>query len=235
MSMMGQMSFFLGLQVSQNPRGIFINQSKYAQEILKKFGFDSCTPIDTPMAERPNLDEDKGGKLIDPTRFRGMVGSLMYLSASRPDIVFAVCMCARYQAKPTEMHLTAIKRIFRYLKRNHSHGTVLVIQKAENTAISTTEAEYIALSGCCAQILWMRSQLETMDLRSTKFRCIVTIKVLLLYAVIVFNTRAPSTLISVTTSSKSRLKGKLLSYISWRQNTNWLTFLRKHYRVFVSE
>ncbi|GKA16153.1 retrovirus-related pol polyprotein from transposon TNT 1-94 [Tanacetum coccineum] len=57
MSMMGQMSFFLGLQVSQNPRGIFINQSKYAQEILKKFGFDSCTPIDTPMAERPNLDE----------------------------------------------------------------------------------------------------------------------------------------------------------------------------------
>ncbi|GJU87083.1 hypothetical protein Tco_1294629 [Tanacetum coccineum] len=68
------------------------------------------------MAERPDLDEDKGGKLIDPTRFRGMVGSLMYLSASRPDIVFAVCMCARYQAKPTEMHLTAIKRIFRYLK-----------------------------------------------------------------------------------------------------------------------
>ncbi|GJY72938.1 retrovirus-related pol polyprotein from transposon TNT 1-94 [Tanacetum coccineum] len=83
MSMMGQMSFFLGLQVSQNPRGIFINQSKYAQEIfLKKFGFDSCTPIDTPMAERPNLDEDKGGKLIDPTRFRGMVGSLM--TSNRP-------------------------------------------------------------------------------------------------------------------------------------------------------
>ncbi|GJV00519.1 hypothetical protein Tco_1329789 [Tanacetum coccineum] len=68
------------------------------------------------MAERPDLDEDKRGKLIDPTRFRGMVGSLMDLSASRPDIVFAVCMCARYQAKPTEMHLTAIKRIFRYLK-----------------------------------------------------------------------------------------------------------------------
>ncbi|GJU48982.1 retrovirus-related pol polyprotein from transposon TNT 1-94 [Tanacetum coccineum] len=122
MSMMGQMSFFLGLQVSQNPRGIFINQSKYAQEILKKFGFDSCTPIDTPMAERPDLDEDKGGKLIDPTRFRGMVGSLMYLSASRPDIVFAVCMCARYQAKPTEMHLTAIKRIFRYLKGTINMG-----------------------------------------------------------------------------------------------------------------
>ncbi|GJY03423.1 retrovirus-related pol polyprotein from transposon TNT 1-94 [Tanacetum coccineum] len=200
MSMMGQMSFFLGLQVSQNPRGIFINQSKYAQEILKKFGFDSCTPIDTPMAERPDLDEDKGGKLIDPTRFRGMVGSLMYLSASRPDIVFAVCMCARYQAKPTEMHLTAIKRIFRYLKgtihmglwypkdsgfelkafadadyagchdtRRSTSGSAQFLghrlvswssKKQKSTAISTTEAEYIALSGCCAQILWMRSQLR---------------------------------------------------------------------------
>ncbi|GJV54571.1 retrovirus-related pol polyprotein from transposon TNT 1-94 [Tanacetum coccineum] len=175
MSMMGQMSFFLGLQVSQNPRGIFINQSKYAQEILKKFGFDTCTPIDTPMAERPDLDEDKGGKLIDPTRFRGMVGSLMYLSASRPDIVFAVCMCARYQAKPTEMHLTAIKRIFRYLKGTIHMGRSTLVRlnflvtfmlvswsskKQKSTAISTTEAEYIALSGCCAQILWMRSQLR---------------------------------------------------------------------------
>nr|GFC66197.1 uncharacterized mitochondrial protein AtMg00810-like [Tanacetum cinerariifolium] len=95
--MMGHMSFFLGLQVSQNPRGIFINQSKYALEILKKYEFDTSSPIDTPMAERPKLDEDKGGKLTDPTRYRGMVGSLMYLSASRPDIVFAVCMCARHR------------------------------------------------------------------------------------------------------------------------------------------
>nr|GEZ57099.1 Gag-Pol polyprotein [Tanacetum cinerariifolium] len=75
--------------VLQNRRVIFINQSKYALEILKKYDFDSSTPIDTPMAERPKLDEDKGGKLIDPTRYRGMVGSFMYLSTSRPDIVFA--------------------------------------------------------------------------------------------------------------------------------------------------
>ncbi|GKG00419.1 retrovirus-related pol polyprotein from transposon TNT 1-94 [Tanacetum coccineum] len=92
MSMMGQMSFFLGLEVSQNPRGIFINQSKYALEILKKYGLDSSALVDTPMVEKMNLDEDRQGKLVDPTRFRGMVSSLMYLSGSRPDIVF-LCAC----------------------------------------------------------------------------------------------------------------------------------------------
>ncbi|GJS25056.1 retrovirus-related pol polyprotein from transposon TNT 1-94 [Tanacetum coccineum] len=95
MSMMGQMSFFLGLQVSQNPRGIFINQSKFALEILKKFRMDSCDPVDTPMVDRLKLDEDPLGIPVDQTRFCSMVGSLMYLTASRPDLVFVVCMCAR--------------------------------------------------------------------------------------------------------------------------------------------
>nr|GEU57931.1 retrovirus-related Pol polyprotein from transposon TNT 1-94 [Tanacetum cinerariifolium] len=85
MSMMRQMSFFLGLQVSQNPRGIFINQSKFALEILKKFGMDSCDPVDTPMVDRLKLDEDPLGILVDQTLFRSMVGSLMYLTANRPD------------------------------------------------------------------------------------------------------------------------------------------------------
>ncbi|GJS89262.1 retrovirus-related pol polyprotein from transposon TNT 1-94 [Tanacetum coccineum] len=110
MSMMGQMSFFLGLQVSQSPRGIFINQAKYALETLKKYGMDLSDPVDTPMVDRLKLDEDLIGIPVDQTRFRGMVGSLMYLTASRPDLVFAVCMCARYQAKPTKKHLEAIKQ-----------------------------------------------------------------------------------------------------------------------------
>nr|GEY81383.1 hypothetical protein [Tanacetum cinerariifolium] len=96
--------------------------AKYALEILKKYDFDSNTPLDTPMTERPKLDENIGGKLVDPTHYRGMVGCLMYLTASRPDIVFVVCMCARYQAKPTEMHLHAIKRIFCYLKGTLNMG-----------------------------------------------------------------------------------------------------------------
>nr|GFB72541.1 retrovirus-related Pol polyprotein from transposon TNT 1-94 [Tanacetum cinerariifolium] len=104
MSMMGQMSFFLGLQVSQSHTGIFINQSKFALAILKKFRMDSCDSVDTPMVDRLKLDEDLSGTPVDQTRFCSMVGSLIYLTASRPDLVFAVCMCARYQAKPTKKH-----------------------------------------------------------------------------------------------------------------------------------
>ncbi|GJZ29279.1 retrovirus-related pol polyprotein from transposon TNT 1-94 [Tanacetum coccineum] len=100
MSMMGQISFFLGLQISQNPRGIFINQSKYANEILKKFDLHKSDPVDTPMVERTKLDEDLSGTPVDQTKYRSMIGSLMYLTASRPDLVFTVCMCARYQSRP---------------------------------------------------------------------------------------------------------------------------------------
>ncbi|GJU04844.1 retrovirus-related pol polyprotein from transposon TNT 1-94 [Tanacetum coccineum] len=112
MSMMGQMSFFLGLQVSQSPEGIFINQSKYALENLKKFGMDLCDPVDTLMVDRLKLDEDPLRIPVDQTLFRSMVSSLMYLTASRPDLVFTVCMCARYQASPTKKHFEALKRVF---------------------------------------------------------------------------------------------------------------------------
>nr|GEW68843.1 retrovirus-related Pol polyprotein from transposon TNT 1-94 [Tanacetum cinerariifolium] len=93
--MMGQILFFLGLQVSQNVGGIFINQSKFALEILKKFGMDLCDPVDTPMVDRLKLDKDPLSILIDQTRFCSMVGSLMYLTTNIPDMVFVVCMCAR--------------------------------------------------------------------------------------------------------------------------------------------
>nr|GFB76235.1 uncharacterized mitochondrial protein AtMg00810-like [Tanacetum cinerariifolium] len=122
MYMMGQMSFFLGLQVSQSPGGIFINQSKFALEILQKFGMDSCDSVDTPIVDQLKLDEDLSGIPIDQTRFHSMVGSLMYLTTSRPDLVFALCMCARYQAKPTKKHLEALKRVFRYLKGTITWG-----------------------------------------------------------------------------------------------------------------
>ncbi|GJV21487.1 retrovirus-related pol polyprotein from transposon TNT 1-94 [Tanacetum coccineum] len=112
MSMMGQMSFFLGLQISQSPRGIFLNQSKYASEIIKKYGLLTSDSVDTPMVEKKKIDEDLQGTPVDATLYRGMIGSLMYLISSRPDLIYAICLCAQYQAKPTEKHLNAIKRIF---------------------------------------------------------------------------------------------------------------------------
>ncbi|GKE67565.1 retrovirus-related pol polyprotein from transposon TNT 1-94 [Tanacetum coccineum] len=121
MSMMGELKFFLGIQIHQSPRGIFINQAKYAQEILKKHGMTSCDSIDTPMATK-HLDTDLSGTSVDQTKYRSMVRAVIYLTASRPDIIHATCYCARYQAKPTEKHLNAVKRIFRYLKDSINIG-----------------------------------------------------------------------------------------------------------------
>ncbi|GKC77784.1 retrovirus-related pol polyprotein from transposon TNT 1-94, partial [Tanacetum coccineum] len=88
MSMMGKMSFFLGLQISQSPRGIFINQTKYALEILKKYGMDSSDPVDTPLVEKTKLDADLQWKTVNPTHYHEMISSLMYLTSSRPDLIF---------------------------------------------------------------------------------------------------------------------------------------------------
>ncbi|GJT82237.1 retrovirus-related pol polyprotein from transposon TNT 1-94 [Tanacetum coccineum] len=112
MSMMGELKFFLGLQVHQSPRGIFISQSQYAIELLKKHGLDECVSMSTPMATE-RLDADLQGTPTDQTTYRRMIGGLMYLTASRPDIAFATFVCARYQARPTVKHLKEVKRIFR--------------------------------------------------------------------------------------------------------------------------
>ncbi|GJZ62747.1 retrovirus-related pol polyprotein from transposon TNT 1-94 [Tanacetum coccineum] len=122
MSMMGEMTFFLGLQVNQSPRGIFINQSNYVLEILKKYGMETCDPVRTPMEIKDKLDLDKNEILVDATKYHSMIGALMYLMSSKPDIVHATCLCARYQAKPTEKHLKEVKRIFCYLRGTINMG-----------------------------------------------------------------------------------------------------------------
>ncbi|GJV05071.1 retrovirus-related pol polyprotein from transposon TNT 1-94 [Tanacetum coccineum] len=188
-----------GIQIHQSPRGIFINQAKYAQEILKKHGMTSCDSIGTPMATK-HLDADLSGTPVDQTKYHSMVRALMYLTTSRPDIVHATCYCARYQAKPTEKHLTVVKRIFRYLKdsinmglwypkdtgfeltafsdsdhagcldsRKSTSGGIQFLggdklvswssKKQDCTSMSSAEAEYVSLSACCAQVLWLRTQL----------------------------------------------------------------------------
>ncbi|KAI3696663.1 hypothetical protein L6452_29123 [Arctium lappa] len=116
MSMMGQMNFFLGLQVKQLQTGIFINQSKYISDILRKYQMEQSSSMKTPMSTTLKLHSDPDGKDVNATIYRGMIGSLMYLTASRPDIMFSTFLCARFQSKPKESHLAAVKRIFRYLK-----------------------------------------------------------------------------------------------------------------------
>nr|GEU41358.1 retrovirus-related Pol polyprotein from transposon TNT 1-94 [Tanacetum cinerariifolium] len=180
------------------PSWFFINQAMYAQEILIKHGMTSCDSVGTPMATK-HLDADLSGTPVDQIKYRSMVGALMYLTASRPDIVHATYYCARYQAKPTEKHLTAVKRIFRYLKdtihmglwypkdtgfeltafsysdhagyldtRKSTSGGIQFLsgdklvswssKKQDCTSMSSAEAEYVSLSACCAQFLWMITQ-----------------------------------------------------------------------------
>ncbi|GJT17155.1 retrovirus-related pol polyprotein from transposon TNT 1-94 [Tanacetum coccineum] len=112
MSMMGELNFFLGLQIKQMEDGIFFNQSKYIKEILKKYGLEESKSMKTPMSSDTKLMKDKECESVDSTKYRGMIGSLLYLTASRPDIIFSVCLCARFQEAPKTSHLEAVKHIF---------------------------------------------------------------------------------------------------------------------------
>ncbi|GKA11114.1 retrovirus-related pol polyprotein from transposon TNT 1-94 [Tanacetum coccineum] len=198
MSMIGELKLFLGLQVHQSPRGIFISQSQYAIELLKKHGMDDCVSMSTPMVTR-RLDVDLQGTPINQMTYHRMIGGLMYLTASRPDIAFATFVCARYQACPMVKHLKEVKRIFQYLRQSYNMGIwypkesgfKLIAfsdayhagciddckstsgglhflgeklmswssKKQDCTTMSITEAEYVSLSACCAQVIWMRIQL----------------------------------------------------------------------------
>ncbi|KAJ9539222.1 LOW QUALITY PROTEIN: hypothetical protein OSB04_031955 [Centaurea solstitialis] len=122
MSMMGELTYFLGLQVKQSEKEIFISQGKYVGDMLKKLDLTTCSEMKTPMAPPLKLDKDSNGKSVNVSTYRGMIGSLLYLTASHPDIMYATCLCAQYQADPKESHLKAVKRIFRYLKGTPNLG-----------------------------------------------------------------------------------------------------------------
>ncbi|GJX54876.1 retrovirus-related pol polyprotein from transposon TNT 1-94 [Tanacetum coccineum] len=198
MSMMGELKFFLDLQDHQSPRGIFISRSQYSIELLKKHGMDECVSMSTPIATE-RLDVDLQGTPTNQTTYRRMIGGLMYLIASQPDIALATFVCARYQARPTVKHLKEVEQIFRYLRQSYNMGlwypkdsrfkliaysdadhagckddcksTLGGIQflgekfvswslkKQDCTAMSSAEAEYVSLYACCAQVIWMRTQL----------------------------------------------------------------------------
>jgi hypothetical protein len=115
MSMMGVLTFFLRFQIKQDKEGTFISQTKYTRDILKKFNMDKAKPIKTLMGTNGHLDLDLGGTSVNQKVYRSMIGSLIYLCASMPDIMLSVCMCTRFQVLPKDCHLRSVKRIMRYL------------------------------------------------------------------------------------------------------------------------
>nr|XP_016503966.1 PREDICTED: uncharacterized mitochondrial protein AtMg00810-like [Nicotiana tabacum] len=200
MCMMGELNFFPGLQVKQYPKGTSICQQKYIRKLLKMFNMKASKVIDTPIATATRLDVDETGSPVNQIMYRGIIGYLLYFTASRHDIVFSVRLCARFQSNPKESHLKSAKKILRYLKGTqdlvlyypsgdsfnligyadadyagylvdrkstsrmaHFLGSCLIswgTRKQNLVALSTAKAEYVAATSYCAQLLWIKQQLE---------------------------------------------------------------------------
>ena len=179
MSMMGELNYFLGLQIKQTQDGIYVHQTKYVKELLKRFGFESVKPKSTPMPQNSKLFSDESGKSVDITKYRGMIGSLLYLTASRPDIMYSVCVCARFQANPKESHLKAIKRIFKYLSGTISLGLFFPITNTFDL-VGYSDADYAgsqtdrkSTSGVCnflgqSLVCWQSKKQTSVALSTTE-------------------------------------------------------------------
>ena len=124
--------------------GSFINQAKYVKDLLKKYGLEGCKKISTPMATSTKLDADEAGKAVDQKTYRGMIGSLLYLTTSRSDIQFSICLCARFQANPKESQLIVVKRIFKYFSEMINIG-LCYLRDCEFTLHVFSDADYV---GC---------------------------------------------------------------------------------------
>eukprot|EP00253_Pinus_taeda_P007717 PITA_07717 len=153
MSLLGELTYFLGLKIQQNEGGIFVSQTKYLKQILKKYGMEDAKPVCTPMVTGCSLSENDESAAVHQPTYRSMIGSLLYLTGTRPDIMHAVGIVGRFQETPKETHLQAVKRIFKYLQ-----GTL---------TMSYAEAEYVAAASCCTQLLWMMQTLQDFQITCT--------------------------------------------------------------------
>jgi hypothetical protein len=122
MSMMGELTFFLGIKVKQMKQGTFVHQGKYTKELMKKFNMTELKPVSTPMSSAASFGPDEDGGAVDQREYRSMIGSLLYLTATRPDIQFTVGLCARFQSSPRSSYRMAVQRVFRYLKHTLEFG-----------------------------------------------------------------------------------------------------------------
>jgi hypothetical protein len=144
MSMMGELQFFLGLQIKQAKEGTFVHQAKYTKDTLKKFKMDDSKPLSTSMSTTTTLDVDEDGEPVDQKKYRSMINSLLYLTATRSDIQFSVCLCARFQASPRTSHRQAIKRIFRYLQYTPDLG----LWYSASSSLSLLGSSDADIAGC---------------------------------------------------------------------------------------
>eukprot|EP00253_Pinus_taeda_P033721 PITA_33721 len=207
MSLLGELTCFLGLQIKQNEGGIFLSQTKYLKHILKKYGMEDAKPVCTPMVTGCSLSANDESTAVHQQTYRSMIGSLLYITGTRPDIMHAVGIVGRFQANPKETHLQAVKRIFKYLQGTQNYGlwyprytditlhaytdadwagsvddrkstsggaffmgSILVSwfsKKQSSIALSTTEAEYLAVASCCTQLLWMMQTLQDFQITLT--------------------------------------------------------------------
>jgi hypothetical protein len=122
MSMMGELTFFLGIQVKQMKQCTFVHQAKYTKDLMKKFNMAELKPVSTPMSSAASLGPDEDGEAVDQREYRSMISSLLYLTATRPDIQFAVGLCTRFHASPHSLHQTSVQQFFRYLKHTPEFG-----------------------------------------------------------------------------------------------------------------
>ena len=134
MSMLGELTYFLGLQVKQTDLGIHINQVKYARNLVKRFGLDNATHAKTPMAANAKLTNNPSDESVAVTLYRSMIGCLLYLTASRPNIAFSVGVCSRFQSNPKVLHLNAVKKIIKYVGRTYDYG--LFYSKKSNLSLA---------------------------------------------------------------------------------------------------
>ena len=134
MSMVGELTYFLGLQVKQMDFGIYINQAKYTRNLVKRFGLEKVAHARTPVAANAKLTNDPSGEFVDVTLYRSMIGCLLYLTANHPDIAFSVGVCSRFQSNPKVSHLNAVKRIIKYVSRTCDYG--LFYSKESNLSLA---------------------------------------------------------------------------------------------------
>jgi hypothetical protein len=205
MSMLGELSFFLGLQVTQSEKGIFISQTKNIKETLKKFKMEDSKPVSTPMVTGCSLILDDDSPKVDQNMYRSMIISFLYSTTTRPDIMQVVVLVGRFQSRPRETHLKSVKRIFKYLKgtlefglwypkengfslnayidadwdgsidnRKMTSGGEFFLGKClvswlsktkTSTTLSIAKAECIVATSCCTQVLWMKQNLEDLQIR----------------------------------------------------------------------